>query len=429
MLIHVVTRRELTRGNIWLTLAQRYRVNLEELIQINDLPDPDRLVIGQAILVPTPYVHIVQPGDTLWSLAQHYQTTVDAIAKENQIADPSLIYPGQILHLPRPPIEVNGYLMSMGQQGQKIVQELGGALTYVTNFSYEVQPDGSLKNIDDEPVITEARRQGVLPLMCITNTVEGRFDSNIARDVLNNEGVQNHLIDNVMERLRTKGYGGLNVNFEYVYPDDRLAYNQFLQRLSKRISPDGFMLSTAIAPKVRADQPGLLYEAHDYPVHGEFNDFTVVMTYEWGWSGGPPWAIAPLTEVRKVLDYAVTAIPNQKILMGVPTYGRDWPLPYVSGETRATTINYRGALQRAIRYGAEISYHPEYQAPYFRYTDEEGKEHEVWYEDARSIAAKLETVKQYGLRGVSYWQITIPFKQNWALLQSRFTIIKRLKTE
>jgi spore germination protein len=419
MFIHVVER-----GDTLWTLSRQYNVTLNQLIDINDLPDPDRLVIGQALLIPSANVHVVQPGETLWTIAARYGSTVEALAAENQLANPNLIFPGQVIRLPRPVIEVNGYLTQMGQEGRQIIGNLGPYLTYVTIFSYEIQADGSLTTLDDEPVIAEAKRQRVIPLMCITNTVEGRFESDLARDVLQSVAVQNLLIDNILNRLRTKGYGGVNVDFEYVYPEDRIAYNQFLQRLRERISPEGYSLSTALAPKTRADQPGLLYEAHDYPAHGDITNFTVLMTYEWGWAGGPPWAIAPITEVRRVLDYAVTAIDRNKILMGTPTYGRDWPLPYVAGQTRARTISYQGALQRAIRYGVDISYHPEYQAPYFQYTDEEGRQHEVWYEDARSIEAKFNTVKQYGLRGISYWEISIPFRQNWVLLENRFTIRK-----
>ena len=106
-----------------------------------------------------------------------------------------------------------------------------------------------------------------------------------------------------------------------------------------KLHPLGYSVSTALAPKTKADQVGLLYEAHDYPVHGALCDFVVLMTYEWGYAAGPPWAIAPINEVRRVLDYAVTAIPRNKILMGMPTYGRDWKLPFVAGTSIASTIS------------------------------------------------------------------------------------------
>jgi spore germination protein len=66
-----------------------------------------------------------------------------------------------------------------------------------------------------------------------------------------------------------------------------------------------------------------LYQGHDYPVHGALVDHVIIMTYDGGYTFGPPMAVAPLNEVVKVLNYAVTAIPREKIFMGIPNYGYD----------------------------------------------------------------------------------------------------------
>ena len=55
-----------------------------------------------------------------------------------------------------------------------------------------------------------------------------------------------------------------------------------------------------------------------------------------------------------------------------------------------------------------------------------GQPHVVWFEDARSVEVKFNTVKAYGLRGVSYWVLGQEFPQNWALLRNRFNIRKYL---
>jgi len=197
-----------------------------------------------------------------------------------------------------------------------------------------------------------------------------------------------------------------------------------LLRTVNRLRPEGYIVSTALAPKTSAGQTGLLYEAHDYPAHGRIVDFVILMTYEWGWIGGPPWAVAPINEVRKVLNYAVTAIPRNKIMMGVPLYGYDWRLPFIQGTTRAQIITPQEAIRRAARYGVSIQYNYLYQAPFFFYTDETGATHEVWFEDARSVQAKYNVVKEYGLRGVSYWELNLEFPQNWYVLEDSFEISK-----
>lgn len=132
-------------------------------------------------------------------------------------------------------------------------------------------------------------------------------------------------------------------------------------------------------------------------------------------------AVAPLNMVRRVIEYAVTEIDNRKIDMGIPNYGYDWPLPYTRGETKATTIGNIEAVQIAINNNAAIMFDETSQSPYFRYF-KDGVEHEVWFEDVRSINAKFNLLNEFNLRGTGYWTIMQWFRPNWELLNYRFNI-------
>ncbi len=134
-------------------------------------------------------------------------------------------------------------------------------------------------------------------------------------------------------------------------------------------------------------------------------------------------AVAPLNQVRRVVEYALTQIPAEKIDLGIPNYGYDWPLPYVRGTTKAATINNIQAIRIAVAYGAEIHFDEVAESPYFNYWDN-GVEHEVWFEDVRSLLGKFEMIREYGLRGCGYWQIMQWFRANWLLLQNQFYIRK-----
>lgn len=419
MRIHVVK----SGDTLW-KISRAYNVSINSIVQTNAMADPDRLIIGQSLVIPTPDdVHIVRPGETLWFIARIYNVTIQDLIRENNIANPNIINVGQRLIIPKPQIEVNGYLTQTGPTGEEILRWTGPYLTYFSMFSYGITEDGSLNQLNDESVISMARSRGVTPLMCLTNFRGRRFSSDLASSFLTNAEVQERQLTNIVNTMRQKGYEGLNIDFEYVYPRDRENYNAFLRRAADRMHANGFSISTALAPKVRADQIGLLYEAHDYPAHGQLTDFVVLMTYEWGWAGGPPWAIAPINEVRRVLDYAVTVIPRNKILMGIPLYGRDWKIPWVQG-TIASTVSYLDAIRLAHQYGVAIQYNEVYQSPFFRYTDASGQQHEVWFEDARSYQAKYDTIKQYGLRGASYWVLNLESIPNWPVLAGNFRIAK-----
>jgi len=143
------------------------------------------------------------------------------------------------------------------------------------------------------------------------------------------------------------------------------------------------------------------------------------MTYEWGYTYGPPMAVSPITQIRKVVEYAITEIPVDKINIGIPNYGYDWPLPFEKGVTKAKTIGNVEAVRLAIEQGVEIMFDEVEQSPFFKYY-QENVQHEVWFEDVRSMQAKFNLIKEFNLRGAGYWQIMQLFRANWILLKNNF---------
>lgn len=133
-------------------------------------------------------------------------------------------------------------------------------------------------------------------------------------------------------------------------------------------------------------------------------------------------AVAPINAVKRVLDYAVTEIPPEKIFMGFPNYAYDWTLPFVTGESRATSISNPEAVARAVKMGAEIRFDETAQTPYFHYTDDGGTVHEVWFEDPRSCLAKFDLAAEYGFRGLGFWNFMRPFPACFSLMNARFLL-------
>lgn len=408
---------------LW-SIAQRYGVSIQSIVQANQLTNPNVLYPGMTLFIPA-ITHTVQPGEALWQIASRYGTTVQAIINENQIQNPNLIYPGLKLVIPRakPTIEVNAYSYQAPEAAAQSINELGPLLTYFSPFAYLIAGDGSLQPAKDEASVRAALANNVVPMMSVTNFTSSQAGSNVAHTILATPDIREKVLSNITQVMDSKGYKGLNIDFENVLPADRELYNQFLQMAVDRLHPKGYFVSTALAPKVGATQAGLLYEAHDYEAHGRIADFVVLMTYEWGYRLGPPQAISPINEMKRVVDYALTVMPAEKIFLGFQIYARDWKIPHVKGQ-EAETFSPQEAIRRAVKYGADIQYNTTAQSPFFRYVDENGQGHEVWFEDARSAQAKFDMVKNYNLRGVSYWALGYPYPQNWALLRDNFNIKK-----
>lgn len=134
-------------------------------------------------------------------------------------------------------------------------------------------------------------------------------------------------------------------------------------------------------------------------------------------------AVAPINKVAQVVQFATSEIDNDKIFMGIPNYGYDWTLPYIQGQSRARSLSNVQATEQAVQVGAPIQYDETAQSPYYHYWRERA-EHEVWFEDARSIQAKLALASEYQLRGVSIWNIMRYFPQLWLVLNQQYEIEK-----
>ncbi|GMQ58891.1 glycoside hydrolase family 18 protein [Vallitalea sediminicola] len=428
MQIHVVSP-----GESLFTIARTYNIPVSDIIEINQLDNPANLVIGQTILIPTMgNFYTVRPGDSLYSISKKFNVPVYMIERANDYLNPMDLQVGTRIFIPSSPktiVEVAAYvdLEITGPDSASNVEEVGDNLTYVNIFSYTVNADGSLNPlIGDEPVINAAYSKRVAPLMVITNIDDGGFSIENATAILNDEAAQDKLLDEAIAIMKEKGYLGIDFDFEYLGAENRKPYIDFLKKAKKRLNEEDerYTLSVALAPKIGDDQVGILYEGHDYREIGKIVDFIFIMTYEWGWSGGPPRAVAPINEVRKVVEYALSHVPNEKIMMGIPLYGYDWTLPFVEGGKFAKAIGFKDGAQLAKKYNRQIQFDEKSQSPFFRYIDEEGKEHEVWFEDARSLQAKFDLVKELGLRGFFYWVLAREAPQNWELVEENFIVNK-----
>jgi len=153
------------------------------------------------------------------------------------------------------------------------------------------------------------------------------------------------------------------------------------------------------------------------------------MTYEWGYTYGPPLPVAPINEVRRVIDYALTEIPGEKIFLGIPNYGYDWALPYVKGESKAQSLSNSAAVKRAGERQAAIEYDQTAQSPFYTYYDRpetysDAVEHIVWFQNARSSDASLRLISEYGLRGAGVWNIMRYFTPFWTIANRLYRIRK-----
>ena len=420
MIIHTVKQ-----GDTIFSIAKQYGVS-ELLLVINngisgienDLPEGLSIVV----LVPSK-IHTVRKNETTRSIASRYGITVNDLYRKNLILEGlDIIFEGQTLvieydTLPIYDYDIGGYTYTYITQ--KTLNTSLPLMKIMMPFTYGFDENADLVYLDDDLLLTRAFHYRVKPCMHLsTLTTDGNFSNELSSKLLNSKQLWPILADNILSTMFEKNYACLDVDFEFLNATERFIYPQFISYLRDRLSPYSLPIIVALPPKTSNNQQGALYEGVDYALLGEAADKVLVMTYEWGYTFGPPMPVSPTPSIRKVLDYTVSVIPAEKVYMGISNYGYDWTLPYIRGVSKATSLSNIDAITLASSTRSQILYSEEYEAPYYFYTDEKASSHEVWFEDARSIAAKLSLISEYGLYGGLYWNITRPNPQNLAVLSS-----------
>ena len=294
-------------------------------------------------------IYIVKSGDTVDSVALENEVSVESVLYNNQIEYPYALAVGQALLLTkgtpsneRKTVSVNGYAYPFIDS-----YVLNQTLPYLS-ASYGFSAEGELvyPPLDDTFMIEAAIQFQAAPILTLTPFgPDGQFSNYLISRVVNNWEASENLIQQITETVQAKGFQGVDVDFEYILPEDRVPFAEFVGRLREAINAIGYPVSVALAPKTSDTQAGLLYAGKDYALLGEAADSVLLMTYEWGYTYGPPMAVAPINKVREVVEYAITRIPEYKIDLGIPNYGYDWTLPFVKGESKARTIGNIEAIE------------------------------------------------------------------------------------
>lgn len=370
-------------------------------------------------------IYVVKNGDTLEKISNETQIPVQKIIADNQLKYSDRLVPGQAL-----------LLLGEGESGglgdgmiiggyaypfvdPSVLEEAFTALNEMLMFSYGFTFEGNLiKPLQgDEWMIERSKSAGAQPWMVLTPlSLEGAFNNQLIKVLMENEELQDKLIRQMLVVVQEKGYEGVDIDFEYILPENREQYAKFAGKVRETMNEYGYKVTVAVAPKVSDRQRGILVEGVDYALLGKSADAVFLMTYEWGYTYGPPMAVAPLDKVREVVEYAVAQIQPGQLILGIPNYGYDWTLPYERGISRARSIGNVEAVEIAAENGASIEYAQISQSPWFTYR-KNGMEHVVWFEDVRSIEAKWELIRKFGLSGARYWNLMRPFRANWLLVR------------
>ncbi|MDI3316730.1 MAG: S-layer homology domain-containing protein [Bacillota bacterium] len=228
--------------------------------------------------------------------------------------------------------------------------------------------------------------------------------------VLADPAAQQRLIQNILT-VASRGYSGVNIDFEYLQNADRDLFTQFATTLAQRLHAQNLLLTIDLPWRDAASANSWGHD-FDYAALGKVADYLIIMTYDQHYPGSAPGPVGSLPWMQQGLAWAVQQAPAQKILLGIPAYADDW----APGQpTRAWYIE--GARNLIAKYGVQPIPHPDLGETQFFYTDSSGVRHEVWFTDNAGLAAKLGLVRQYGLAGAAIWKFGYETPDWWGVIR------------
>ncbi len=425
MIIHVVQSGETIEA-----IAQSYGMSAENIIRDNGIINPDNLAVGQAILIVYPYeVYTIQEGDTLEGIASAHNVTVMQLLRNNPyLSDQEFIYPGETIIIsyddtPKPDITTNGYAFPYIEV--PILRKTLPYLTYLSIFSYSISAEGELTVIEDTDLIKIAKEYGVAPIMVISNVTEAApSGSVILHNLLNNQQKINSLIEQILTVLRAKGYYGLTIDIPYIPPEDKQLFNDFIVDLSDRLHSEDYKIFITIPPTTLEKETETRHEIPNFTIIEQKVDLVNLTSYSWGRSYDFTVEMVPFYVLRLILNLINTSGLIEKTTISISIIGYIWSIPYIEGESAANAITNQSAVLLASENGATIYYNQTNKNSYFYIFNYEGKNYFINFTDVRGIDDRTKLVPEYGLNGISIWNIMDYFAQMYLYINTQYAIIK-----
>ncbi|HSU79655.1 MAG TPA: glycosyl hydrolase family 18 protein [Candidatus Angelobacter sp.] len=420
MSIHVVQSGE----SLW-SLSHYYSQSVDVIKTVNGLP-ADLIMPGLALYLPDPEpirFYRIKARDTLWKLALQFRTSVGRLLEANPNLSPEKLSIGQVVAVPTPikyPLQTLAFVDAyLPQSVSNQLSSLSPLLTYVAVFGYATQSNGALTPARDDALLQLIKAQGIRPLLVVSNSTGSSFSPDLARLVLD-PLVRANLIRSIKQNVLDKGYAGVSTDFEFIPANLRPQWTAFLLELKQALG--GLILQVNVPSKTSDMPTNPIVGAYDYAAIGKIADIFTVLTYDYGYSIGPPDPIAPPWWIEQVITYTLTLVPKSKVMMAIPLYAYDWLIPDLP-TVNAAALSVNAAQNLALSHYSLIQYDSHNESPYFSYM-KDTHTHKVWFEDPRSLLAKYRLLEAYELPGVAYWRLGFDFPQNWAFIKDNFQVVK-----
>ena len=266
---------------------------------------------------------------------------------------------------------------------------------------YSVDSQGKIIGSAPTGDLDFARSQKMAIFATMSNFADKDFDGDLAHGIITSGPATQTFLEDALKILAAERYVGLNLDFESIRSEDRVAFTTFVESISKAMRHAGFLTVISVPAEHKDDPADSWTGAFDLKALGSSADLLQVMTYDENGPWGKPGPVAGLDWVEAAIRYTVSVVPARKISLGLPAFAYDWDL---SDHLRNRQLDWTEVLPIREKVGGVIHWDAASSSPNFTYT-QKGHRHVVWYESEESIGLKARLVATYQLAGISVWAL------------------------
>lgn len=298
----------------------------------------------------------------------------------------------------------------------ELVKNTNNSLHVISPSYFNLNNDGSLKitHLLNTEFIKSMHNQRIKVVPFLSN----HWDRELGRAALLN---REKLTDEIVEAVKKYNLDGVNVDIENVTEADRDNYTEFIKSLRTKL-PLGKELSVAVAANPRGLTTGW-HGSYDYEALARHSDYLMIMAYDESYYGSKPGPIASRSFVENSIKYALNRVSPEKIVLGIPFFGRYWNENESIGGSGISLARADSVIKA---YSGNVRFDKNTMSPYATFTiginDKKilfgGKElspgnYTIWYENEDSIKDKLQLVHKYNLKGAGSWSLGQELPNTW----------------
>ncbi|MEO6655888.1 MAG: polysaccharide deacetylase family protein [Pyrinomonadaceae bacterium] len=247
----------------------------------------------------------------------------------------------------------------------------------------------------------------VLPLL--QNYKNEQWNSDILIKSITTERQRQMLIASLLQAIEKYKFGGITIDIEEVPQSSQTDLFTFMRELRGEFQARGLILAQAVP----FDNPDWNYKAY-----ASVTDFLMLMAYDQHWSTSEAGPVAGQDWFDSILKRRMAELSPAKTIVCFGNYGYNWA--NVKGE-EAETVSFQESLlaaKESLDSPTEIKFDPVSKNPYFSYTEDDGKEHAVWFLDAATAYNELQSAKPYKVAGFALWRLGSEDPSLWKVFGS-----------